>query len=249
MIDHSLMFSAICGPDGMPGGWALLSALFLAGLVGSVAHCAPMCGPFVLAQVSDNWAKLRPNQLCPRQRLRQGVLLPYHAGRLLTYALLGGLAAGSGAIIGAVPGFSLVPAVLLLAGAVLLLTQALKRLLPPGWKLPSLSPNLGAASPSLARFAARIDRSTPLGGFLFGVVLGFLPCGFLYAALSVAASSADPLTGAGAMLAFGLGTAPALIGMGVIGQAFGRGWARFGPALLLLNSAVLALMAWQRLAL
>jgi sulfite exporter TauE/SafE len=239
MFDHSLMLSAICGPDGAPLGWALLSALFVAGLVGSVAHCAPMCGPFVLAQVSQNWGKLEISALCPRQRLRQGVLLPYHAGRLLTYSGLGAVAAMSGEILQAVPGLGWIPSALLVLGAALMLGQALKRL---GIRMPFLSPNLG-----LARLANRVDRSTVSGGFLFGVVLGFLPCGFLYAALAVAASSGDPLTGAGAMLAFGLGTMPSLIGIGVAGQAFGRGWARFGPVLLMFNAAVLLAMALVRL--
>jgi sulfite exporter TauE/SafE len=254
MADHSLMFAALCDPNGVPGGWTLFLTLFVAGLAGGVTHCAPMCGPFVLAQVSENWAKLRPSQLCSRQRLRQGVLLPYHAGRLLTYAGLGALAAGSGAALGAVPGLSRLPAVLLLIGAMLLLSQAIKRLVPANWRLRGLSPNLanlGLGLGALARSAGRIDRSRPLGGFLFGVVLGFLPCGFLYAALSVAASSADAGTGALAMLAFGLGTAPNLIGLGIAGQAIGRNWgtalASAGPFLLLLNAAVLGAMAWQRL--
>ncbi len=34
-----------------PGGlWAVMGALFLAGLAGGASHCAAMCGPFVLAQ-------------------------------------------------------------------------------------------------------------------------------------------------------------------------------------------------------
>ncbi len=240
MVDHNLMLSAICGPDGAPQGWALLSALFIAGLFGSVAHCVPMCGPFVLAQVSQNWTKIELSKICPRQRLRQGVLLPYHLGRLLTYSVLGAVAAMSGAVLQTVPGLGWIPSALLILGAVLMLGQALKRW---GVSMPGLSPNLG-----FSRLANRVDRSTKLGGFLFGLVLGFLPCGFLYAALAVAASSGSALTGAGAMLAFGAGTMPSLIGLGVMGQLFGRDWARFGPALLMLNAAVLLLMAWLRLA-
>jgi len=104
----------------------------------------------------------------------------------------------------------------------------------------------------LSRLANRIDRDSPLGAVLFGVVLGFLPCGLLYAALAVAASTAGPLDGALAMLAFGLGTVPSLAALGVFGQMVGRHWgamvSRVGPVLLLLNAAILTVMAWQRFA-
>jgi hypothetical protein len=78
---------------------------------------------------------------------------------------------------------------------------------------------LETASPGwtrmLARLTSRIDRTGPGGGYLLGVALGFLPCGFLYAALAAAAATADPLQGALAMLAFGLGTVPALVLVGI----------------------------------
>ena len=45
-----------------------------------------------------------------------------------------------------------------------------------------------------------------------GMLLGFLPCGLLYAALLIA-GSAEPLTAGTGMLLFGLGTVPALFMM------------------------------------
>ena len=244
MMDHSAMFAAICGPDGSPKPLILLGSLLVAGLVGSVAHCAPMCGPFVLAQVSRNWAHLKLRDICPRQRVQQGLLLPYHAGRLATYAGLGALAAASGGVLGNVPGLGVVPGLLLLAGAVLLLGQAMARLAPQSVLALHL-PARGSAF--LSHLAGRIDRDSVPGAFLFGVVLGFLPCGFLYAALAVAASSGQAEIGAAAMLAFGLGTVPSLMLLGVLGQAAGQSIARFGPLLLLFNALVLAVMAWQKL--
>jgi sulfite exporter TauE/SafE len=50
----------------------------------------------------------------------------------------------------------------------------------------------------------------PGGRFLFGLCSGLLPCGLVYATIAVPVASADPRVGAGAMLAFGLGTVPAL---------------------------------------
>jgi sulfite exporter TauE/SafE len=207
-----------------------------------------MCGPLVLAQVSRNWARLKIGDICPRQRIRQGLLLPYHVGRLISYSGLGALAASSGALVGGVSGLGAVPAILLALGAVLLFGQALARLMPGRISgLLHLPLGWGARVSSLA---GRIDRDSPLGALLFGIVLGFLPCGLLYAALAVAASLPGPLEGGMAMFAFGLGTVPSLMALGVLGQMAGQRWtqavAKAAPVLLLLNAAVLATMAWQR---
>ena len=50
--------------------------------------------------------------------------------------------------------------------------------------------------------------------FRLGLMLGFLPCGVLYAALLKAMESAGIASGALTMLAFGLGTSAALFGLG-----------------------------------
>ncbi len=90
-----------------------------------------------------------------------------------------------------------------------------------------------------------------LGEYLFGLTLGFLPCGFLYAALAAAAASGRPMLGAAAMAAFGLGTAPLLMVIGVAGNAAGRQWNRVvtaaAPVLMALNAVLLLVLAWQRL--
>lgn len=61
----------------------------------------------------------------------------------------------------------------------------------------------------------RLRKLPPAAAALpLGVLFGFLPCGFLYAMILTAAQSADPLKGGGIMLAFGLGTLPALFFVG-----------------------------------
>ena len=86
---------------------------------------------------------------------------------------------------------------------------------------------------------------------MLGVALGFLPCGFLYAALAAASASARPVLGAAAMVAFGLGTAPALMVVGVAGHAAGRRWQRgvtaAAPVLMALNAVLLLALAWERM--
>jgi uncharacterized protein len=91
--------------------------------------------------------------------------------------------------------------------------------------------------------ARRIDRTHWTGGLVLGLALGLLPCGFLYAALAVAAASGGGGFGALAMLAFGAGTIPALIAVGLAGRGLHRVIAAVAPALMLFNAALLTAMA------
>jgi sulfite exporter TauE/SafE len=101
------------------------------------------------------------------------------------------------------------------------------------------------AMPSVRKVWRRI--ASQARGFPLGVALGFLPCGFLYAALLTAAASGDPWTAAAGMAAFGAGTVPALVAIGIAGHAAGRRWrgviASVAPFILVANAALLALLA------
>jgi sulfite exporter TauE/SafE len=48
------------------------------------------------------------------------------------------------------------------------------------------------------------------------MVWGWLPCGLVYAALALAANTGDAGNSALTMLAFGLGTLPAVMGVGIM---------------------------------
>ncbi|MBS0558745.1 MAG: sulfite exporter TauE/SafE family protein [Proteobacteria bacterium] len=243
---------ALCASEpALRGG--ILAGLFLAGAAGSVMHCAPMCGPFVLGQVADRMARLPAALICERRRLSAGLLLPYHAGRLLTYAGLGALAAASAAVLSRAPWMRGLSGTLLALAGVIFLAHALHRLAPG--RLP-FAPVLERAPPgigrALARGVARVPRGTAAGEFAMGLLLGFLPCGFLYGALIAAAATGRPAMGAAAMLCFGLGTVPSLAVVGIAGQAAGRRWQRgvalAGPALMTVNAVALLLLAWRQMA-
>ncbi len=215
---------AFCGALPVSGGSVL--ALFLAGLLGGPAHCGAMCGGFVLGQVADRMATVPIGGLCEWRRLADGALLPYHLGRLATYAALGALlGAGSAAILPHWMGSAL-----LLLGALLFLLRGFARV-PAGW------------SRVVAGMAGRVGGNR----FLLGAVLGFLPCAFLYAALAIAASGRSATAGALGMVAFGLGTVPTLVAVGIAGQVAGRRWqgriARWSPALMAVNAMLLVALA------
>jgi sulfite exporter TauE/SafE len=235
-------FLALCTPGVVQG--SLLGGLFVAGAAGSVMHCVPMCGGFVLGQVSDRMARMPVAKMCEWQRLRAGLLLPYHAGRLVTYALLGAITASSAAVIGRAPWFSAFSSLLLVLAAALFLSQAAARLWPRR--------GAGIAAPqrwslAIRGLASHLGGQSRLDGFLLGLLLGLLPCGFLYGALIAAAATSSPMMGAAAMLAFGAGTIPALMIVGIAGHTAGDRWGRFVraacPPLLALNAVLLLGMA------
>lgn len=236
MIDFASIM-AFCGAVPVRQG-GLLGGLFAAGAAGSVMHCAPMCGGFVLGQVSDRLARVPAVRLCEWQRLRTGLLLPYHLGRLTTYTLLGAAAGRLAGLAGGAPFF-------LIAAAVLFLLFALRRL---AW----LEHAPRAWGRALGWVTRGLPRGSVAGEYALGLALGFLPCGFLYAALTAAAAAGTLLLGGAAMLAFGLGTAPALVVVGYAGQAAGQRWGRAmraaAPVVMGLNAMLLLAMAWRALA-
>ncbi len=145
----------------------------------------------------------------------------YQVGRLTSYTLAGALV---GAFSGLLQGmFDLERAALIariLAGLVLICVGAgvlfkwrplavLERLGGRGWR--HLAP--------LARF---IPPQGVAGALLLGMLWGWLPCGFVYSMLIFAALQGGALQSAAMMLFFGLGTAPAVFGAGLLSAQFGR---------------------------
>jgi cytochrome oxidase Cu insertion factor (SCO1/SenC/PrrC family) len=224
----------------------LIVALFLTGFLGSISHCVGMCGPFVMAQVSCRLENVSATNMREWHRVSGGLLLPYHLGRITTYTVLGGFAGGVFGIMPDNTTTSYVAAALLAFAALGFLGYALPRFgihLP--FRLAENNPMVG-----LAERVAKPLFAKPIGwrGYLLGMVLGFIPCGLVYAALAAAAASGDPIGGMFAMAAFGIGTAPALAGLGVAGSWIMDRWRAFMkrilPILFAGNAILLLALSW-----
>jgi len=231
----------------------LLASLFLTGLVGGGTHCAGMCGPFVLSQVSARLERRPAACMKEWHRLTDAALIPYHIGRATTYAGLGAVLGSATGLVTAVSGLRWVSAALLVVAALLFVGYALPRL-PLPVHLPGRE---GGGESWFSRHVAGLARplfEAPVGrrGYTLGLLLGFIPCGLVYGALAAAASSGGALAGALGMLAFAAGTVPSLLGVGLLGHAAGRRWntlvAQGGPVLLMLNAGILTWMAWTLVA-
>jgi sulfite exporter TauE/SafE len=201
------------------------------GLVSSL-HCVGMCGPLVLA-----WS-------LPMRQQGRGMIkahLGYHAGRILTYSLMGAVAglAGAGlASLGQLAGIEKTAAIVI-GTAMVVAGLLMFRLLPR-----SSLVQIGTMPSFLSRTSAKFLRS---GSTLpLGVALGFLPCGLVYAALLKAAASATALDGALNMFAFGLGTTPSLLGIGAFSSLIPQRLMRHSTLLAAIFVTLLgAYMVWR----
>jgi len=226
----------------------LLLSMFLAGLVGSASHCAAMCGPFVLAQTGETMAGLKVGS-GELRRLAGAALLPYHTGRAFTYILLAVLLSLPLQLMSQSPQLRFIPAVALLLGALLFLLLGFR-----GLRGTLESGVLGGGVGSRLGRIAKPLFAKPWGwrGVGLGMVLGFLPCGLLYAAVGAAAATSDPLAAAISMAAFTLGTFPMLWLVGYLGGWAQRRWSRLArpvlPVIALINAIVLGSMAWNWIA-
>lgn len=85
------------------------------------------------------------------------------------------------------------------------------------------------------------------GNFTRGLLMSFMPCGLLYAALMVAATLANPWEGMLAMWCFVLGTLPALLLSSASATLLARRWQygirRAGRVLMAINGLSLIAMA------
>jgi hypothetical protein len=181
-----------------------LGAAFIAGLMGSM-HCMAMCGGLTTAF-----------GVLPSGGLRWQPLV-YQFGRIASYGLAGSIAGTAGAVAGAGFETSHWGAVLRVGTALLIVLIGL---------------NLAVGSGSQARWLrvperwgarlwrrvvptlrARLPREPTLRALTLGMLWGWLPCGLVYSVLLIAAFSGSAVRGGATMMAFGLGTLPALLGL------------------------------------
>lgn len=177
---------------------------FLVGLLGG-GHCIGMCGGIVGA-VSLSLPGQRPNP---------GYLLAYNAGRISSYTLAGiiaGLLGASGFFLhGVLP----VEKVLFLLANLMLV--ALGLYLAGFWQgvlvLEKVGSMLWSRLQPLSKKLLPL-RSAPQA-FALGILWGWLPCGLVYSVLVAALAAGGAMQGGLLMLAFGLGTLPTLLALGM----------------------------------
>lgn len=202
--------------------------MFVLGLVSSL-HCLQMCGPIVISYSAATG--FAPKTVGPASKITLALLphhLAYNSGRILTYTFLGTIAGllGRGVdFAGHLAGIS--RAAMTMSGVLLILAGVLM------WGSFEATSRLGNASiritSRLLKPLAKFMSSTKsVDRFYLGLGLGFLPCGLVYMALLRSVATATPWNGALSMLAFGLGTAGALVALGIFSSAIKMRFHRLG---------------------
>jgi sulfite exporter TauE/SafE len=205
-----------------------LVAVFLVGLLSGV-HCLGMCGSIVgvfTAQV-------------PKDAARWPFHLAYSSGRIMSYAM-------AGALVGAVGQAGLlmrdaVPVQHLLFTLSSLMLVVLGLYLAGVWGAVRQLERLGGGlwkrlQPYTTRLLPVNTVPRALG---LGALWGWLPCGLVYSVLLTALASGNAMRGALIMLAFGLGTLPNLLAIGLFWEGI-KGWVQ-SPRVRLMAGLLVAM--------
>lgn len=172
------------------GGTVTPVTSFIIGLVASVSSCLAVVGGLVLslsATVSeDKVSDIKPMTL-------------FHGGRLVSFAVLGGVLGAIGSAIGI--SFTATAILGIIASTVMIVL---------GLNLVGVfEKNMIAIPSGVFSFFRKVENKT-IAPFLVGVGTFFLPCGFTQAMQVAALSSGSFISGLLIMTAFALGTLPML---------------------------------------
>jgi uncharacterized protein len=179
-------------------------AVFFVGLLGGV-HCLGMCGSIVGILTSQ----------LPKTKTLWPFHLAYSSGRVASYSLAGALAGLLGQA--GLMFRDQVPIQHLLFALSSVMLIALGLYLAGLWSLVRRIEWLGKILWQRIQPLTRglFPVTTTLRAFLLGTLWGWLPCGLVYSVLVTALASGNAKHGALIMLAFGLGTLPNLLAIGL----------------------------------
>jgi sulfite exporter TauE/SafE len=183
-----------------------LIAIFVVGFLGGFGHCIGMCGGIVLTytlKVDQNDPPIRKTKW---EALKPQLL--YNTGRILTYVFLGQIFGLIGSTIGIVFAIRDFQGFLqIIAGIIMVLMGIELAGFIPSWS-PDTFPGVKKYKKLISNLFNQVNRSNII---VLGLVLGFLPCGLVYAAGAKAAATQSIFGGMITMLFFGLGTFPAML--------------------------------------
>ncbi len=172
----------------------------LLGMAGSL-HCVMMCGPLVMLATGGPGT---PAAGWPSVSHRIVRSVWHHSGRILMYSGLGLVAGGAGHLLGYA---GLGEWISILAGAALMTTALLSSL---GRRVPVSSRWATLFAGVIGRVSHSLRRDRPWNRLALGTLNGLLPCGLVYGALLAATGLGRAIPAGMFMLAFGIGSVPAL---------------------------------------
>ncbi len=219
------VFSLNFGLAGAPS----FTTVLLVGLTAGISSCMALVGGLVLG-ISARHAELHP-QASASEKFRPHLF--FNMGRLVSYALLGGI-------------IGLLGSTLRISSPVLgIITIALGVvMLFLGLKLIEIFPRLSNKTVALPKSIGRLlglggeqKEYSHRGTFLTGALTFFVPCGFTQAMQLYAVSTGSFVSGAVIMFLFALGTLPGIISIGgltsLIKGSFARWFFKFAGVVVI----------------
>ncbi|MCK5728867.1 MAG: sulfite exporter TauE/SafE family protein [Methylococcales bacterium] len=215
---------------------------FIMGLFSSI-HCIGMCG----STIGTLTLSLSPEVRNNKKQLFFFVL-NYNIGRICSYAIAGALVGLLGTLLKSPLSDGHAYRIMQLFSGIIMAAA--------GFYIAGWFPRFAYIERLGAKFWRLIE---PLGhklipvknrlhALFFGMVWGWMPCGLVYSALTLSASTGDILRSCFSMLAFGLGTLPAVMGVGIMTGILTKlsQMSRFKQTvgILLITLALLAVFPW-----
>lgn len=211
--------------------WIFLTTGFTVGF----GHCIGMCGPIVVS-LSLN---LKGQKMFWPHAL-------YNAGRITTYALLGGVMGVTGSFTAVTSNIAgIQKGAMIFAGLLIVLMGVMMSGWVPMHAVFKAAPNLeGVLSKGFKRLTGK--KSTA-AYYPLGLLLGLLPCGPVYTVLIASARAGMEatstlqgfLSGLVLMLAFGIGTVPALF---LVGKLADLGWLKKRELIYQIGAVIMILV-------
>jgi len=189
-----------------------LPVFFLLGLLAGVSSCAALVGGLILS-MSKQWLGMYSEKNSTLEKLQPHLM--FNTGRIVSYAILGGVIGAIGSKFQISLTFT---SVLIAAVSVMMVFLALQMLGVKAFRKFQFT---------MPKFITRrIADETKFQGkytpFLMGALTFFLPCGFTITAQGLALISGSAVQGALIMLFFALGTLPALLAIGLSAVKFSQ---------------------------
>ncbi|MBI2443863.1 MAG: sulfite exporter TauE/SafE family protein [Candidatus Magasanikbacteria bacterium] len=211
------------------GSTMTFGAVFLVGLVAASSSCIAVTGGLLLSAA----AKFNERYAGAGWSGRFTPVLLFVAGRVASYALLGGLLGVVGRVLVPSP---LVTAFITLLAALYMFMMGLEML---GWAPVWLRELLPRMPKSISHRLLAVEGKNHWGTpFALGAATFFIPCGFTQALQLYALTTGSFTAAATVLLAFALGTAPALLILGFASSGLkgraGRWFVQFSGALVVI---------------
>lgn len=189
------------------------SSLFVALLMGlfSSLHCIGMCGSIIGSLTFSLSPEIRQD----KKRLLP-FILSYNAGRITSYGIAGALAGLLEVLVtmplGDTHGHRLLQIIsaMIMTGAGLYIAGWFPRFA----YIEKLGLHIWRRVEPFGRKLIPVQNYK--NAYLFGMVWGWIPCGLVYAALALTVTTGSVIQSSLTMVAFGVGTLPAVMGVGVM---------------------------------